>query len=272
MSRSLGSEGFVWWFGIVEDRNDPLNLGRVRVRIFHFHSENKALLPTDQLPWAIIIMPGTSASNKKVGVAPTGITLGSTVIGFFLDGNDANQPAVMGTIHGIPDNNKNLHDVSSLARGINSVVKEYDSYEPSSAFAAKYPFNKVIETESGHVVELDDTPGEERLHIFHKRGTYTEINKDGNKVDKVVGDHIDIILGNETVHIKGNVNIKVDGNYTMNVDGDIVMNGRTVTINQAGAKGAARLDDAVDSGDGGGDHADGSNKIEGSSKTVFIGD
>ncbi len=223
-TRSIGREGHVWFIGTVESRDDPLQLGRVKVRALNFHSENKSLIPTDQLPWAILQMPVTEASFNKVGRSPTGITVGSTVVGFFMDGNDANYPIITGTIHGILENNIQKHDVTELARGINYIKKEYDEYEPESAYASKYPYNKVIQTERGHVVEIDDTPGEERIHIYHKSGTYSEVNKEGRLVDKIVHDHFEIILGNQTVHIKGNQKIVIDGNVDMNVGGNVTLN------------------------------------------------
>lgn len=267
-TKNLGREGLLWFIGTVEDREDPLRLGRVRVRAMNFHSENKALIPTSELPWALILMPPTSASFEKIGMSPTGIRVGSTVIGFFMDGNDANYPVIMGTIHGVVDNNISKHDVSELAREANSLQKTYDSYEPESSYASKYPYNKVISTERGHIIEVDDTPNEERIHIYHKSGSYREINKDGRLVEKTVDNKIEIVLKDNTVHVLGNVDIKVDGNYTLNVSGDIVMNGSTINLNR-GSKGAARIDDTADTGDPGG--AVGSNKIEGGSQTVFIG-
>lgn len=266
--KSLGREGFVWFIGTVEDREDPKKLGRVRVRALNFHTESQTLIPTGELPWAIIQMPATEASFNKIGRSPTGIAVGSTVVGFFMDGNDGNYPIITGTIHGIPDNNVQKHDVSELARGINKIQKEYDSYEPESAYASKYPYNKVIETERGHVIEIDDTPGQERIHVYHTSGTYSEINKDGRLVEKVVDKKIEIVLSDNTVHILGNVDIKVDGNYTMNVDGDIIMNGKTINLNR-GSMGAARVNDTADTGDAG--NSPGTNIIETGSQTVFIG-
>lgn len=218
-TKSLGKEGFIWFIGVVEDRNDPLKLGRVKVRIYDFHTSNKALMPTEEIPWAIIMMPGYSPSSSKVGISPTGLTIGSTVIGFFMDGNDANQPVVIGTIHGIPGKVVANHDVSPVARETNNIVKQYDSLEPGSAYNAKYPYNKTFQTEGGHVVEFDDTPGNERIHVYHKSGTYTEIDKDGRQVDKVVGDHYEIVIKNQVIHIKGNQTIKIDGNVKTLVDG-----------------------------------------------------
>lgn len=220
-TQKLGQEGLIWFIGKVEDRNDPLKLGRVKVRIYDFHTPNKSLMPTDQLPWALIMVPPTNPSHNKVGISPTGLTVDSTVIGFFIDGKDANQPVIMGTIHGIPENNAQKHDVSEVAREINNISKSYDSREPESAYGTIYPFNKTLRTESGHVIEIDDTPGHERIHVYHKSGTYTEINKDGRKVEKVVDNHFEIVLKNQTVHIIGNVDILVDGTYTVESKGNM---------------------------------------------------
>jgi hypothetical protein len=230
-TKNLGQEGLIWFIGKVEDREDPLKLGRVKVRAYNYHTDNKALMPTAELPWAIIMVPPTNPSHDKVGISPNGLTVGSTVIGFFMDGQDANQPVVMGTIHGIPENNETKHDVAEPAREINSISKEYDSREPQSAYEARYPFNKVLRTESGHVVEIDDTPGKERIHVFHKSGTYTEINKDGRKVEKVVDDMFEIVFKNQTVHIRGNVDVLVDGTYTVESKGNMTFIAPRIDLN-----------------------------------------
>ena len=229
--RKLGQEGLIWFLGVVESRDDPDKLGRVKVRIFDLHTQNKALMPTDQLPWATIMMPAFHPSFNKVGLSPTGLIVGSTVIGFFLDGNDANQPVIMGTIHGIQDNNVQKHDVPDTAREINNISKSYDAMEPESSYGTRYPFNKVFNTERGHVIEIDDTPDKERIHIYHRSGTYSEINSEGRKVDKVVNDHYEITLGNKTVHIKGNVNILVDGTYTLESKGNMTIKAPRIDLN-----------------------------------------
>jgi len=77
-----------------------------------------------------------------------------------------------------------------------------------------------------------------------------------------------LLKKNQTVYINGNVNINVKGSYTLNVDGPVVINGSTVNINQ-GTNGAARVGDVADTGDSG--DAEGTNKIESGSTTVFIG-
>ena len=59
--------------------------------------------------------------------------------------------------------------------------------EPESAFNGAYPYNKVTQTESGHIIEVDDTPGSERIHIYHKSGTYVEIDSNGSMVKRTKG-------------------------------------------------------------------------------------
>lgn len=94
----FNKDGFVWWIGVVEDRMDPEKCGRVRVRIYGYHTDDKTLLPTRDLPWAIPITPIYSASISGIGSAPLGPVEGTWVLGFFLDGNDMQQPAIFGTI------------------------------------------------------------------------------------------------------------------------------------------------------------------------------
>lgn len=90
-----GLNGYVWWYGIVEDRLDPLKIGRVRVRIIGWHSENKELLPTDKLPWAQLQVSPNSPRTFS------GPKIGEWVSGYFLDGELGQKPIVTGVIPGI---------------------------------------------------------------------------------------------------------------------------------------------------------------------------
>ena len=102
--------------------------------------------------------------------------------------------------------------------------------EPTSANAATYPNNHVMETESGHVKEYDDTSGKERIHEYHKAGTFYEIDSEGNKVTRIVGDNYQIVAGSEYVNVKGTVHLTIDsncntyikGNWNIQVDGNKV--------------------------------------------------
>lgn len=105
---------YKWWVGSVEDRDDPLKIGRVRVRINGYHPDDKGLVPTEALPWAITINPITDAGQKGVGMAPVGLQVGSQVTGFFLDGENAQMPAVTGVLVGAPNGRP---DTNRLTRG-----------------------------------------------------------------------------------------------------------------------------------------------------------
>ena len=101
--------------------------------------------------------------------------------------------------------------------------------EPTTQYNTKYPFNKVHATSSGHVIEYDDTPGYERLHVYHKSGTFIEMHPDGKLVTKVRGnntlvvnaDNNTIVLDNSNTHVDGNDNKTVNGNLTLVVHGNI---------------------------------------------------
>ena len=102
MKNIMGKDGFQWFVGVVEDRQDPKKLGRVRVRCLGYHSENISDLPTDKLPWAHPMNPITSATVSGVGQTPLGVIEGTWVVGFFQDADEAQQPIIMGTLPGVP--------------------------------------------------------------------------------------------------------------------------------------------------------------------------
>ena len=93
-------KNLVWFFGVVENRMDPNFLGRVQVRCFGHHSPNRFEIPTEDLPWAMVMQPTTSAAQTDVGQSPTGLVEGSWVVGFFMDGDEAQQPLVIGSVGG----------------------------------------------------------------------------------------------------------------------------------------------------------------------------
>ena len=103
MAYFMGKEGFVWWQGVVEDRHDPLYLGRCKVRILGWHSEDKNDMPTVSLPWAYPVAPITSASQTGVGTTPLGPVEGTWVVGFYRDGEAGQEPMFFGTLGGIPE-------------------------------------------------------------------------------------------------------------------------------------------------------------------------
>jgi len=97
----MGKDGFQWFVGVVEDRQDPQKLGRVRVRCLGYHTEIHEDLKTVDLPWAHPMNPITSATVSGIGQTPLGPVEGTWVVGFFSDGSDAQQPVIMGTLPGV---------------------------------------------------------------------------------------------------------------------------------------------------------------------------
>lgn len=93
---------FYWFFGCVEDRNDPLRLGRCRIRIIGYHTDDNEILPTEDLPWAMPVGPANSAGTSGVGWSPNGAVEGTWVVGFFADGENAQHPMFWGTVGSIP--------------------------------------------------------------------------------------------------------------------------------------------------------------------------
>lgn len=79
--------------------------------------------------------------------------------------------------------------------------------EPVTPYAALYPYNQVHESESGHVIEVDDTPGAERLHWYHRSGTFTEIHPDGKEVNKVVKEQYNFILSDYFLGVSKSMNV-----------------------------------------------------------------
>ena len=88
--------------------------------------------------------------------------------------------------------------------------------QPACPYSAQYPYNHVYQSESGHLLEFDDTPGAERINLHHTVGTYIEIDAEGNQVNNVYGSRIVIVEDNELVYIKGSGHITVDGDITIN--------------------------------------------------------
>ena len=98
----MGLDGFVWFVGVVEDRNDPDQLGRVRVRCLGFHTEDLVSLPTTDLPWAHVMHPVTDPAMHGMGNTPSWLVEGSWVVGFFRDAGEKQQPIIIGSLPGFP--------------------------------------------------------------------------------------------------------------------------------------------------------------------------
>lgn len=92
----MGMGSFVWWFGVVESRDDPLHLGRCKIRFFGAHSANKNEIATEDLEWAHPVVPFGSNTVKPPAE-------GEHVFGFMADGKNGKFPILLGTVPGIPE-------------------------------------------------------------------------------------------------------------------------------------------------------------------------
>lgn len=292
----MGLDGFVWFVGIVENRLDPLNLNRCQVRCFGWHTEDKASIPTADLPWAQPILPVNGSFTSD------GPKEGDMVVGFFTDGASGQFPIIFGVLPGIPDilppidkgfsdprtdeqllsapkkplvrvynksgsggtlvdgvaarypNVLNEPTTSRVARNetINkTLIQERKDEvvtvptvnsswtEPTTKYAAKFPYNTVTETESGHLFEVDDTPGAERISNAHRSGTFDEVHPDGSKVTKVFKDNYQVVMKDDHVYVmgncfltvQGNVEQKVEGNYSIEVTGNYKVTAARIDLN-----------------------------------------
>lgn len=292
----IGFDQFVWFIGVVESRNDPEKLGRVQVRIFGHHTENKEDIPTEELHWAWCIQPISSAGINGIGEFSLSLVEGSWVLGFFKDSVSCQEPVILGVWGGgasngpypyptnkktgfldpgkniderpvkieerkyhndgtgiefkneVPDKSKTLfprkvhplgniikeNDINRLARNekiedtiveikkksLDKNVKAADGSlwsEPETKYNAVYPYNKVKETESGHIFEMDDTKKYERLHIWHRSGSFIEFFPNGAVVQKVTSSEFKIVMAEKYEHVMNRYNLTVDGPYNLKV-------------------------------------------------------
>jgi hypothetical protein len=174
-----------WFLGtVVNIADDPLKLGRARVRIFGVYDE----IEEEDLPWAQIVVPVTHTVHEGNGQT-LGLLVGAQVFGIFLDGQNSQLPLIVG-----------------------SIPKERDSQVKSNK---NYPYNKVYKTESNHYKEYDDTPDKERIKEFHKSKTFWEITNDTFTINHFSGSSI-------IMDENGNVNITASGNGEVKINGKSV--------------------------------------------------
>lgn len=170
-----------WFTGVVEDRQDPMELGRVRVRIFGLHTDDTTKIGVEDLPWANVMMPVNSASISGVGITPTGLVEGSWVVGFFADGTNCQDPIIMGSLPGMP-----TQDISELKafkdpnanypRWINetdvSRNARFATWKDTPAYATRYG-SLVDKVETATPPKLDTTQLN-KADTYYERKTWNE--------------------------------------------------------------------------------------------------
>ena len=253
-----------FFIGVVENNKDDSREGKIQVRAFGIHGSHSDIKTLD-LPWAIcasgnydpnnpppplnsfvygMFLDGRMAQHPLIlGLIPgkyneemDPIQDGYGVIaekdGDLLGGTYAPRQFNAG---GGPDKlatSEKLLETYLLAMAANRVhdqkIADTDETwsEPPPAYAAKYPYNKVIKT-SRHSIEIDDSPGAERIMIHHNAGSYIQIDAKGSVTERAEADRYEVNIGTKhessghsVVTINGNAHVYVKGNKTEEVEGD----------------------------------------------------
>lgn len=141
-SNYIGKDGFHWWIGQVANQNSwkdnsqfseekgsdgKVWAARCKVRIVGHHTFDGNVLPDDDLPWAQIMMDPAFGSSQGGMGATINLKGGETCFGFFIDGDDAQQPVVMGLLHR-SDGVKNLISEELIAKEKSSQFKPFTGH------------------------------------------------------------------------------------------------------------------------------------------------
>lgn len=125
----FGKDGMQWWIGEVEDNQDPLQINRVKVRILGWYTDadggSMETLPTDDLPWALVLQPTNQSGNDGQGQSSGQLQSGAIVLGFFLDGEEAQMPCVMGVLRTIKGGESRSEPLFALTGGEMRKVVNY---------------------------------------------------------------------------------------------------------------------------------------------------
>ncbi len=283
--------GITLYKGVIEDNNDPKKIQRVRVRVYGIHTEKNensdetfAHVKTADLPWAEVI--GDTGMGLVGGIGLSSVLHQGTWVWVILEEGDFNKPVVIGTVTGInsnspvgkaqsgegfydpdekyPDADRSQEtDVNRMARaeGLDDTMHQFindnlSENEPTSTSdLSEYPNSSVFESGSGHIVEIDDTEGNERVRVIHRSGSYFEFKADGSIVQKGTGPkshYIELgdvdeyiagavnkqIAGAVNKQIAGALNAIIGGNATIDTDGNVTINiGGALTVTASGAVG-----------------------------------
>lgn len=240
--------------GVVENNNNiEQKNGSVKVRIVGIHTENNEnnaddfeTISTDNLPWAEVSQGTLFGLNSGIGISS--VLKQGTWVWVVLENGDQNKPVVIGVISGTStvkkdysqgegfcdpdgvfplDDRLGENDLNELARGIiaktviqakNDNLDSWAEYSETAQAPSVYPNNTVIETLSGHIIELDDTPGNERFQIIDKTGNYIEL-KTQEFITKAINEKINIIMKNLKEHVAGGVKQQIDKDFHKIISG-----------------------------------------------------
>ena len=259
---SGGFRNLLWFVGVVEDRHDATNDGRIKVRAFGIHTEDKQAMPTADLPWAIVLDGSYGATIKIPEV-------GDWVFGFFMDGDDAQHPMVMGRVPGVnlqlpPEagapSDANYVPVESIPKygkpplhrhlggedaeigqgplqaaavkgGIKSAIEGEDWNEPPIISPEKNLDNTVYtsKNDNNYVVLSDSREGDGTyILISHASGSAVQIDSHGTILVKSFGDTYNSTEGFTMNRTELDSHTNVGGDWALRVErgsGKVWING-----------------------------------------------
>jgi len=224
----------MFYYGVIEDNQDPKNLGRVRVRIFGIHTHNKEGLPTENLTWSYIAQPTTSSN---FGINQFSVPeQGTTVMGIFTDKYKQNflvTAVIPVSYDELPDFSKGFTDKDgkypkeNFMKNIPEVIEETQekdfSDEPDFDYTSTYPKRKFIYRDGDNEVYIDNTENNNNIAIKHKTGTELRILKDGSFVIKSKNDMYISALGKTTINSSSDVKV--------NSSGEVFITGTKIKLN-----------------------------------------
>ena len=252
----------IWFVGVVEDRQDLTNAGRVRVRAFGVHPPKGEALPTHHLPWATVL-------DGSYGAAQVIPKIGDWVFGFFVDGREAQHPMVMGRIPGmnlsfpvgagqagedgyIPPESLQEFGAPPLHRYVSGEDGEFgqailqrafqrsgisiangDTFdEPPIMTPERNLDNRVIKSKNGDnfLVLCDPVENEsgDFILLSHSSGSVFQIDPNGTIFVKAFGDKYNSTEGLEFNNVQGSQHSNIKEDWTLKVEtgsGKVWING-----------------------------------------------
>jgi hypothetical protein len=198
------------YLGFCRDRSDPTLCGRIRVHL-------PALLGAENVEdnWLDWCMPSTPGLTVPPLNAPVWIQFEQGIIthgqydwGWVLGGNASSSAAPIAAKGQAPDPTW-LTLEAGAALGLGPPIVVTLPPDPATAQLPKYPYNKVFQSEGGVIVEVDDSPNQERLRLYHPAGATILIEANGSVHIRTSGAIYQESNGDYTIAIKGGGSFKV---------------------------------------------------------------
>lgn len=231
---------------VVFNNDDPEKIGRVQLLIHGVHEQMTKDSDLTNLPWADVMQGCGFAPIGGTGLSSV-MRKGTWVYCFFEDDNEQ-RPIVMGVCTGITEDRKDVFkdwfenypskertgssDFGQTCIGKDRCISKYlkDNGADEKLDSSRYLSSHVLETPCGHLIELDDTKGDEKICITHSQGkTQIKIDNAGNivviaagnqgityKVQKDVRYEID---GDMSIKVKGKIGIETEQDFNLTVKG-----------------------------------------------------